>query len=218
MNKMIVLSFGLAILISCSTNNKPSELRLKDYYFPYENFFEPQTYCFSNARDTTDKSYWIMQTKIEGNDTLFLTSIQDSQHRLTEKLVEKIGDNGSRMLRYTLYKNESNNTQIPASCQVIDSVIFNWNQNINESMIWKVHFPEFESIQTIEFTKKRTLIKIDSENKITFFKDQNSMRMEGSFRSNNYEIESYYQKGIGLINYKIFRQGELLKDYKLIEK
>jgi len=45
-------------------------------------------------------------------------------------------------------------------------------------MIWKVDFPEFTSKQTIEFTKKRTLLSIDSVNTIAIFKDNNSMIMK----------------------------------------
>ena len=218
MNKMIVLFIGVTLLTSCLTNNKSSELELKDFYFPYKDLFEPQIYCYANVNDTTDKTYWSMQTKIEGKDTIFLTSIKDAQLRLTEELEEKIVENGSRLQKYTLYKNESNNTQISAPCQVIDSVIFNWNQNVNESMILKVHFPDFTSKQTIEFTKKRTWMKFDSQYKTAIFTDINSMKMESSFLSHNYVIENYYKKGVGLINYKIFEESKLLKDYKLISE
>ncbi|MCF8296877.1 MAG: hypothetical protein K9J13_04960 [Saprospiraceae bacterium] len=218
MNKIIGLTLGFVLLISCSTINNPTVLNTKEYYFPYKDFTTPQTYCYVNTIDSTDKSFWIMRTIIEGKDTFFLTNIQDYQHRLTEELVEKIVDKGSRMFKYTLYKYDSNNAQISSPCQVIDSVIFNWNQNIGESITWKVYFPEFASKKTIEFTKNRTLISIDSLNSVVTFKDNNSMIMKGSFRSNDYEIENYYKKGTGLINYKILEQGRLFKDYKLINK
>ena len=214
MNKIIEITIGLVMLIACSSNNISTGFNLKDYYFPYNDFFESKTYCYVNAIDTTDKSYWIMQTKIEGKDTLFLTNIHDSHHKLTEELVEKIEKNGSIMVKYTLYKND-NNGQISAPCEVIDSVIFKWSQNIDESIVWKVDFPEFSSKQTIEFTKKRTLTSIDSMNSLATFKDKNSMIMKGAFQKNEYEIENSYKKGIGLINYKIIGQGRVLKDYKL---
>jgi hypothetical protein len=217
MNKLIEITIGLVMLIACSSNNMSTGLYLKDYYFPYNDFFVSKTYCYVNAIDTTDKSYWIMQTKIEGKDTLLITKIQDSNHKLTEELVEKIVKNGSLMLKYTLYKND-NNGQVSAPCDVIDSAIFNWNQNIDESFFWKVNFPEFSSKQTIEFTKKRTLASIDSINSLATFKDKNSMIMKGTFQKNEYEIENCYKKGIGLINYKIIGQGRILKDYKLFIK
>ncbi len=217
-NRTIGFTLGLALLIGCSTNNKSPELRIKDYYFPYKDFFEPKTYCYANANDTADKVYWIMQTKIEGKDTLFFTNIFDSQRRLTEELVEKIINKGSRMLKYTLYQSDSNNRPISAPCQVIDSVIFNWNQNIGESVVWKIVYPEFVSGKTIESIKTRTLIGIDSLKSVAIFKDNNSQKMIGSLVSNDYEIEFHYQKGIGAINYILSASNGFYKDYRLIKK
>ena len=218
MNKIVLLFFTIVIMISClSLKNKTTEFQMKDYYFPFREFIEPTTYCFTNANDTTEKSYWEMSTKITGKDTLLFTDIYNSEHQITEKLVEKITKTGSKMYKYTLFMNEEN-YQKSATCHVIDSVIFNWNITFGQSMNWKVEFPDFASNEAIEFAKQRTFFKIDSSNLLATFIDKNSMRIKSSIYSNNYTVENYYKKGVGIINYKITMESGLVKNFKLTKR
>jgi hypothetical protein len=216
MNKLITFTFGLIFLTACTAQNKKTDIDIKDYYFPYSEFAKQKTYCYVNINDTTEKSYWVMQIKIEGNDTLFCTSILDTKKQKSEELTERVSDHGTGIKKYTLFKPEEN--RFTAECKIIESSVFNWKMYQGETISWKVEFPEFESKQIIELTKNRTFADIDKITNTVSFKDNMFVVLKGSDQKFEYQVETLYKKNIGLISYKIIRANAKTKDFRLIEE
>jgi len=216
MNKLITISLGLVFLTACSGQKKLTSIDIKDYYFPYSEFTKKKTYCYVNLNDTTEKSYWVMQTKIEGKDTIFCTSIRDTKKQKSEDMTEKVFEYGTQIEKYNLFKPEDN--QFTAECKIIESSVFNWKMNQGQTITWKVEFPEFNGKQTIEMTKKRTFVKIDAVNNMAFFEDKMSMALKGTDQKFEYLVEIYYKRNIGLIRYRIIRTNAKTKDFSLVDK
>jgi len=216
MNKLLTITLGIVFLTACSAQNKKSGIDIKDYYFPYSEFTQQKTYCYVNMNDTTEKSYWVMQTKIEGKDTLFCTTILDTKKQKSEDLIEKVIENGTQIQKYNLFKPEDN--QFTAECKVIESSVFDWKMNQGQTITWKVEFPEFNSKQTIEMTKNRTFEKIDTVNNMVFFEDKMSMTLKGTDQKFEYQVETHYKRNIGLISYKVIRANAKTKDFRLIDE
>ena len=216
MNKLIIISLGLFFLTACSGQKKQTSIDIKDYYFPYSEFTKQKTYCYVNINDTTEKSYWVIQTKIEGKDTMFCTSILDTKKQKSEDMTEKVFEYGTQIERYNLFKQEDK--QLTAECKIIESSVFNWKMNQGQTITWKVEFPEFNSKQTIEMTKNRTFVKIDTVNNLVVFKDKMFMALKGTDQKFEYQVETYYKRNFGLIRYKIIRTNAKTKDFRLVDK
>jgi hypothetical protein len=217
MRYFLLIILGFIALTGCSGHRNRLQVSIKDYYFPYDQFVNQQTYYYVNANDTADKSIWIMQTKIQNGDTLFLTQIQDSKNRITESLIEKINGNSSMLIGYKLFNYDNENNQTFRECKIVDSMIFKWNQNLNESIIWKVNYQDFFESNSNEFSKTRILLQVDPEKNIARFKDLFHFAMIGTNRLYEWSTESHYQKGKGLINFKVNLPNGLIRDYRLIK-
>jgi len=217
MNKLIAISLGLVFLIACTGQNRENKgIDIKGYYFPYNKFTTQKTYCYVNMNDTLEKSYWMMQTKIEGKDTSFCTTILNAKKQKSEDLNEKVSDHGTNIQKYNLFKPEDN--RLAAECKIIESSVFNWIMNQGESIAWKVEFEQFDSKQKIMMTKDRTFINLDTTKNIAYFIDKMSMVIEGTGQKIEYQVETQYKKNIGLINYKIILTNGKIKVFNLIEE
>ena len=172
MKILIAITINLILFSSCIYQNNQEKISIKDFYFPYDEFVEHTTYCYVNSIDTTDKTYWRMNTRIEGKDTLFITDILDSKKNKIEYLVEKISSNGSVMVEYILY-----NKEIIDSCRLIENTIYNWHMFKGETINWKVVFTPLGSDQTIKLSKERKFIDIDAATSIAKFRDEMKIQL-----------------------------------------
>jgi uncharacterized protein YcfL len=218
MNKNLIIISGFLLFIGCSTKRTEQVKSIKDYYFPYYEFLEPQIYCYVNINDTTDKTSWVMQTKIQNGDSLFSTQILDSKNRVTESLVEKISNTSSLLVSYRFFNYDNNNNRLLRDCKIIDSLVFKWHQKLNENIRWEISFTDFASTNQIDFSKVRTLVQVDTVNKLALFRNQFHFNMIGSNNKYDYSMDTYYQKGKGLINYKLYLQDGSNKEYRLVNK
>ncbi len=187
-----------------------------NYYFPVKNFSTEKTYCFVNKNDTEEKSYWKMRTTVSNNDTVLKTSIFDSKNRLTEIMTEKIKNGNSEIQTYTLFNYDKLGNKKSSVCKILDASVFSARQKVNEEIQWKVNFKNFNSPSTCELTKIRILKSINNNQK-TF---TDLMRFENLDTKEGYQyyMVSVYQKGKGLISYKLFLTGYKEKDYILTDK
>lgn len=216
MRYYLPIILGFVLLTGCSGQKDGKEVFIKDYYFPYIDLVNQQTYYYVNANDTADKSIWTMKTIVQNWDTLFLTQIHDSKNRITESLVEKITKESSQLIEYKLFNYDNENNQTFRECVIVNSLIFKWNQKLNDSINWKVNYQDFFESNLNEFSKTRILLQIDSEKNIAKFKDLFHFAMIGSNRLYDWSTESHYQKGKGLINFKVNLPNGVIRDYRLI--
>jgi len=227
MNYFLLALFSI-ILTHCSAQKNDQTYFIKDYYFPYQNFKQIHTYYYVNTKDTTNKSTWIMQSKVQDGDTLFMTQILNSQNLVQESLVEKMTNNIAQLISYKDYRYRSDKKPIEIDCSIIDSVIFKWNQRLNDSIFWRVYFQSYASSDTMELSKSRTLLEIDTTKKTAIFMDNFYSGLSGTNRqiipskgseySRSYKwwVISNYKKDIGLTDYYINGYGEV-REYKLIK-
>jgi len=201
---------------NCSSQNAGQVETIKSYYFPYAEFKEPRTYYYVNSNDTSEKSTWIMQTKVQQSDTLFSTQILDSKDRVLESLVEKITAHSSLLIYYKLFDYDSANNQLSRNCVIKDSLIFKWNHKLNESIVWRINYVDYIIPNDIEFSKTRKYVRYDKEKEQIVFKDQFRYAQLGTDKVYNWTTDSYYQKGTGLVNFKVHLPDGTLRDFKLV--
>jgi hypothetical protein len=103
----------------------------------------------------------------------------------------------------------------PGDCKIIDSVVFKWYQKLNEPIIWKIRFTDFSTTNQIEFSKTRTLVQVNSVKSVVLFKNLFHFEKIGTNIKYDYSMDTYYQKGMGLINYKLYLPDGSIKDYQL---
>lgn len=193
----------LLFFISC---NRQTIKQVDNYYFQVSDFFVERTFCYVNQTDTSEKALWKMQTILSNHDTLFQTTILNNG-KLSERLTEKIHNGNSKIISYTLY-NEGNESV----CSIIDSMIYEANQKMNEQIKWSVTFQDFYSTNIFGLTKVRKLKSLVNDKKI--FSDEMQVDIIGTSNNYKYSVESVYQKGKGLISYKITRPNGQVKDFK----
>ena len=206
----ILLFPFLLLFVCCSGHTQQND----NCYFPINTFLSEKTYCFVNQNDTTEKSYWKMQTIISNSDTILKTSIYDSKNRITELMTENILNGNSNMASYTLYYYDSEGNKLTSECKIADSFVFKAGQGNEEQIQWKVSFKDFSSPNICELTKVRTL-KTNIPNKRTF-SDQMKFTVIGTNQEYEYSMTSIYQKDKGLISYKLTLPDGKVKDFVLI--
>jgi hypothetical protein len=202
----VILIPLLLLLISCSAQTKKFS---DNYYFPPKILLSEKTYCFVNQKDTSEKAFWKMKTTISNGDTILKTTILNN-NKVAEVMTEKIENGNSQVVGYTLY-----NAGKSSTCTIIDSVVYKFNQDKEETIQWKATFQDFNSPNTISLTKKRQLLSID-DNKQTF-SDVMKLNQVGSSNIYEYSVKSIYEKGKGLISYQITRPNGEAKNFELTE-
>jgi len=214
-NKLIALFLitFVILLISC---NRKVEIQTGNYYFPVNDLFKGKTYTYINKNDTTEKAYFKIITYIVNTDTILQTIILDNNHRITDSIVEKITKGNSKFISYTLYDYIDEDLTLNTESEIIDSSIFKTNQNIGESIKWKIRYRNHFLKSICEQSKERTLINKD-KNKITF---KDKMKIEDIEKKNElkYEVVMVYQKDIGLISYKELLPERVIKDFVLVDR
>lgn len=204
--RTILLPF-LLFFISCSgqINNE-----VDNYYFPVSDFLVERTFCYINQKDTSEKALWKMKAFISNHDTLFQTTIINNG-KLNELLLEKIQNGHSKIISYSLYDEGKESV-----CSVIDSIIYKKNQNLHEQIKWSVTFQDFYTTNTIGLTKVRKVTRLVNDKKI--FSDEMQVNVIGTSNKYNYNLESIYQKGKGLISYTLTRPDGQVKEFKFIKE
>lgn len=206
-----LLASVLLISISCNRNSAQKVEQSSNYYFPVKDFFTERTDCFVNKNDTTDKSYWTMKTYLSGRDTIFQTSIYDSEKRILDFTTEKVINGNAKINSYILYDYDSEGTKIASECVVLDSVLFKPSQVIGESIKWRIKFRDFRYRTDCELSKVRTLVSEEGNKKV--FTDEMSFNVVGSSSGYKYKATMVYQKGMGLVSYKMTLPNGIEKDY-----
>jgi hypothetical protein len=185
-------------------------------YFPVKGLLTGQTYCFVNQNDTTEKSYWKLQTIVSGPDTLFQTEIYDRNNRLTETMTEKIEKGSSSIISYTLYDYNPEGIRLESDCKILDAVVFKEKQKKGEEIQWKVNFKDNHSSSTCELTKIRTLKSTSPDQRI--FDDQMKFAVLGTTQGYKYAMTSVYQKNIGLVSFALTLPHGEVKDFVLTNR
>lgn len=197
------------IVVSCSGQNKKND----NYYFPVKDFFVSKTYCFTNQNDTTEKSFWLMETSVSNSDTLFQTSIFDSKNRITEIMIEKVINGISKIQSYTLYSYDNQGNKHSSICNIIDSLVFLAGQKINEEIQWQVNFENFSTPEICVMSKHRILTKISSDKET--FSDLMRIEVINTKQGYQYSMTCIYEKRKGLIAYKQILPESKVKDFIL---
>jgi hypothetical protein len=197
-----------AFLFSCANQNAEG-----DYYFPLKDFMVEKTNCFVNKNDTTEKSYWKMKTIISGKDTLLQTRVYDNDWRIVDSCTERVSNGNSEFISYTLFDYADGN-KVQLNTTLLKSNVFKRDQHNGESIEWKVSFKDPRSIGKSELTRTRSLISTDAKKKIFFDKMLYANITTGAHYQ--YESTKIYQKGKGLVSYKMVLPDGTEKNYELV--
>jgi hypothetical protein len=202
----------IALLTCCASQSEQNG----NFYFPIKTLLTEQTYCFVNQNDTTERSYWKMKTSISNSDTILKTSIYDGKNRITEIMTERVLNGNSNIASYTLYDYDSQGNQIPSNCSIIKSSVFKALQKNDEQIQWKVGFNDFRTQKPCELSKSRVLKSTIGDKKT--FSDQMDFAVTGTKQGYQYSMLSVYEKGKGLVSYKLTLPDGKVKCFVLIAK
>lgn len=189
--------------------------QVQNYYFPVKDFFIERTDLFVNSNDTADKVIWRMKTYLSNSDTLFQTLIFDKDDRMIDSIVETVSNGNAVMKSYTLY-DYPDGKRVESICAVSGSEVFRPNQNIGESIKWKVRFKDYLSSDMCELSKSRKLMSDDPDRERKVFSDKMEFINTKTNQGYQYEATMLYQKGTGLISYSMILPDGKEKHYALL--
>jgi hypothetical protein len=208
---MKLFTFLLAIFFfSCTEKNSSV-----DYYFPVKDFLVEKTDCFVNKNDTADKAYWKMKTIISGKDTLMQTRVYDGDWRIVDSIVEKVTNGNAELRSYTLF-DYPEEKKVQSNCTIIKPAVFKRDQHNGESIEWKISFKDPRSLDLSELSKTRSQVSENGKQKVFF--DKLKFRNTITGRGYDYEATITYEKGKGLISYKMVLPDGTEKNYELVSR
>jgi len=208
MNKLFfpILIFFCLSFISPKTD-------FKEYYFPFEQFIEPKVYRYVDQNDKANTVYWRLSTEKRKNGTYFVTRGYDNNRVQIEYFEEKITSDGLIVTNFT----DIYDTKNQKKGRIDKNLVYLWKGI--KPYIFKIYVDSGKYI----LEKKRT----PTDKKITKSfngKDYDCIIMDDLYKSRNIENEeqyydfnqeTYYAKGIGIIGYKRFLPDGTIYDYKL---
>ena len=201
--RIAIIPFFLAFF-SCGRQTTDNRVNC---YFPAKDFLEERTYCYVNQKDTTDRSFWKMKTALSGGDTIFQTTIYN-EDRLAEKIIEKIDNGNSKLTSYTLYDKER-----ISECRILESQVYKVDQKEGEEIKWSVRFQDPNTMNSLLMTKTRKLENADKGRQT--YSDKLQIEIPGTSKKYEYFVKFVYERGKGLVSYKLIRPGMPTKEFKL---
>lgn len=218
--KMLLLIAPVLILFlnGCiSTSSSEKSTNLKAYYFPYEDLFEPKFYKFQDLEDPENIQYWQLETKVIQDDTVMLTLPYDNNFRQFEIFIEKFDAEGASVHSFTMLGEDENIITQPN-----EKTIILWDLPKEKEITWSVEYESQFGFQ--EFMKSRELIgkakprSFDGKLHPTVkFKDSYQFYNSTVGESYEYHQNSYYSKGVGLVEYEREFPDRTRMHFKLIE-
>lgn len=202
------MKFALFYLVLCVGSFSTSclgqtEINLKDYYFPYQNFVEPIVYKYVNTKNPNDILYSFIETKIIEKDTTVVTTTFDQSFYELDAGVEKVTHRGVELKTYTIYI-----TGIITPTRPIHKDIFRWKQNKQDKIKWSARYSSpfgEESIRKMrEYIGPNPVYTFQKKDYPSIlFKDsyRHSIKAEKNIRTTDFHQEAIYCKGIGLVDY-----------------
>jgi len=200
-----------------TTSLAQTEITLKAYYYPYQNFFEPVVYKYVNTDNPNDILYCFMETKVEKEDTIIASITFDQSFYKIASGLEKITTQGTELQLYTIYI-----TGITTPTRPIHKDIFRWQQNKEEKIKWSARYTSSfgeESIRKMrEYVGLRDQYTFQKKEYPSIaFKDvyRHSIKANNSIETTDFHQESLYCKGIGLVDYQREMKNGVQLHYKL---
>lgn len=190
---------------------------LKDYYFPYQDLFEPKVYQYVDKNDPLNTLYWWLETKVYQGDTIFATRVFDAYGYVREQYHEKITATGSELITYSLIIKKTS-----ISTQIVHNKVFSWNQSPEESIKWSARYDSPFGNESIR-KSRQFLDKIPTSK--TFHKQAYScLAFKETFRHSildskgaatyDFYQTSHYAKSIGLLSFNRIIEDKVF-DYHL---
>lgn len=215
MNKYILLS--IICLFSLNSFGQVSDFSgsTRAYYFPYKTFFKPHSYKFVNTNDSTDVVHWVLETKRQRKDTLLYIVTYDQQNRPLEKTVQQLTADAVILKEYKAY-NYLDDTVIEYNCTIHDSLVFRFNQVVDQEFQWAVSFTEPRTTAKVIFRKSRILAGQVKHSGDLKFKDDYYFNFNGEDLL-DHQVSSYFSLDQGLTSYSIITNEALTRYYKLVE-
>jgi hypothetical protein len=194
-----------------------TEIRLKAYYFPYQNFFEPVVYKYVNTENSNDIFYCFLETKVIEKDTIIASNTFDQAFYEVDADTEKITPQGIELKTYTIYV-----SGIKVPTRPIHKDIFRWQQNKEDKIKWSARYRSpfgEESIRKMrEYLGSRDNYSFQQKDYPSIaFKDtyRHSIKVNKDVRTTDFYQESRYCKGIGLVDYQREMENGVKLHYKL---
>lgn len=215
MNKIALLFIILSSSFSIREPGKQGSL--KSYFFPFKEMVEPKIYKYVDKNREGNIQYWHMSTDIHNNDTVMTTRAFDENLNQVELFREKIDDDGSLMVEFTMINNNQSKESKP-----IDINVFKWSHKSGEKIKWSADYSSKYGQKNLEkqreFLGKSKNKKYENNILSTIkFKDTFTHRISKENWSDSiiYYQFSYYSKGLGMIEYERFLPDSSAVNYYL---
>jgi hypothetical protein len=200
-----------------TTSLAQTEIALKAYYFPYQNFFKPVVYKYVNTENPNDIFYCFMQTTVVGKDTLIESNVYDQAFYEISSGVEEVTNQGTKLKTYTIFI-----TGITTPTRPIHKDIFRWQQGKQDKIKWSARYTSpfgEESIRKMrEYTGLSDSYTFEKKEypSVTFNDTyRHSIKADKSIKTTDFHQEALYCKGIGLVDYTRKMADDVELHYKL---
>lgn len=199
-----LLAIPLLLSLSCTTQTVK---QCESYYFPMPSFLTGKEYIYVNQQDSSDTTTWKMKATVINKDTIFETGIYNAG-KLTEKITEKVKDGLSKLIKYELFNNNRSSV-----AKIGDSLVYNCSQVPGELTGWSISYADPISSTRLLLRKLRSLKSTDGSTQV--YEDDMQLSAAGEDRHYEYKVTFTYEKGKGLISYKITVPDKYVKEYRL---
>jgi len=185
----------------------------EQYYFPFEQFIEPKVYKYVDANDKDNTVYWRLSTEKRKNGTYFVTRGYDDNRVQIEFFEEKITSKGLIVTNFT----DIYDTKSQKKGRIDQNQVYMWQNT--KPYTFKIYVDSGKYILEKKRTPTdKTITKsFDGKAYNCIIMDDLYMTEDIEMEENSYDFnqETYYAKGIGIIGYKRFLPDGTIYDYKL---
>ena len=183
---------------------------LRAYYFPLEKLTKPKVYVFEDRFDPETRDYWVLQLKVEGQDSTLVTEFWSHQGGRAGQIRETVTSRGMIASEFTKVVTDTNGQSRPLTYQIDSNQVFNWHADAEQPFVMAATFKDslLESAVILirKFTGEISNRQILGQEKpcatyeTSYFYKEAYPEEEESI--GNHKETYYFAKGIGIVGYR----------------
>ena len=211
MIKIVQILVLLLVTSSCSGQND-----LKEYYYPIGQKAEVHVYKYVDKVNPNNIEYWKVTT--DPQTRTILTESFTTDFRLYNIFEEQLDDEGAKVIGYTDFQINKDDSSTQIDGNVIDQNVYGWNGTNKYRYSVNYLDPSFGRMQ---FVKERTQNGFENieifktEYETAKFKDEYEMKLLDTNENYEFYQYTYYGKNTGMVKYERFLPDGTSKQLEL---
>ena len=191
--------FLILIGFSCVSCNS---LKLINYYYPIEEQTSIKVYVYVNPNNHELNEYWKVSSN--SSNSSLLTESYDANFRLYNRFKEQQTNNGYNLIEYTEFEYQGTYADQEIASQIIESNVYKFDkeQPYRYSVKYKNKYGNFVFTKERKFEILETITVLNEKYKVAKFADKYFIEAKDLNESYEFEQNTYYAKGIGMVKYE----------------